>query len=404
MRLFNAFLFISFPFLHLLTNFSKVHNSEFFYQYPNEPVNSPNLTIAAVFPLETEFPVLNLENAANVMTLICEADKYSNNNGYFPVKGLFNILVFSLNSEPKFGQWSLMQQTIAQNLYYANDTTRSLGVLQNTPVGVIVKSDTLRQLSNSYPPVNGIFLPSITFANASFEFSPETLPIVESTSLLNDAAVLINRANNTLLAENILKTILHFNWTLVAAIFSSDFVGFIGQNNIKNSAANFKNVTFSCNAVLDPIGSPFYQSDIDNISSCIVSSNVVRTVIIWMNPEEAVFATEQIQKKTGMNDLIFIYPGMTDSLALTKVPVSSMYFSPSLDSNPNDPVFACSRLTREKMIKALGQDIIDRVTKKFGKCIISNPSLPPCKEVRTDDDEDTQCSCLTDLVVRTSKS
>jgi hypothetical protein len=363
------------------------------------------LTIAAVFPLETDEPVLNLENAANLMTILCEVEKYNKNNGMFPVKGKFNVLVFPLNSVPRFGQWSLMHETIAQNLYYTNETQRSLGVLQDTPIGVIIKADTLRELANSLPPLSGISLPSINFAQADFAFESDNLPVVETPYLKNPAGVVINRANNSLLSDNIFKTLLHFNWTLTAAIFSTDITGFVGQSNFQNVAAAYQSiVTFSCNAVLDSINTASYQTDIDHISSCIVSSNVVRTVIIWMNPEEAVFATEQIQKKTGMNDLIFIYPGMTDSLALTKVPVSSMYFSPSLDSNPNDPVFACSRLTREKMIKALGQDIIDRVTKKFGKCIISNPSLPPCKEVRTDDDEDTQCSCLTDLVVRTSKS
>jgi len=216
----------------------------------------------------------------------------------------------------------------------------------------------------------------------------------------NFGSTIISQVSPTILADNIFKVFHHFNWNLVAAVASTDIVGFFGQNAVQDLSRLYRNVTFACYSILNPIGTNVYESDINTISSCVLSSNVVRAIIVWMDPNSAVIATHDILKKIGsIDNLVFIYPRMQEELAL-KLPISSIFFEISLDSNSAKDSFSCSGQAREKIIEALGIDLVDNVTKNYGNCLITDPSLPICLEDRPKNDE-TPCSCVSDLVVRT---
>jgi len=215
----------------------------------------------------------------------------------------------------------------------------------------------------------------------------------------NLGTTIISQVSPNILADNIFRVLDHFNWNLVAVVTSSNIVGFLGQNSLQDIAMFYLNVTLACYSILNPIGTNVYESDINTISSCILSSNVVRAIIVWMDPNSAVIATHDILKKIGsIDNLVFIYPRMQEELAL-KLPISSIFFEISLDSNSAKDSFSCSGQAREKIIEALGIDLVDNVTKNYGNCLITDPSLPICLEDRPKNDE-TPCSCVSDLVVR----
>lgn len=377
---------------------SILEKSQFFIKYPDQPIHSPNFTVASILLLETDDLAVNLEAASAAMTITCELEKYNTNNGEFPVTGTFNSMVFSLNSQKSFEQWSLLRQTIAQNLYYVNDTSKSLGVIQDTPMGAIINNGKLRNIFISASILGGSSLPSIFMSSSTSTLSAESFPI--QANFDNDAnSVVISQASSTVIAGNIFQVLNYYNWSFIAAIASSDSAGSIGQDAIQDLNFIYRNITFACYAILNPINSSAYQTDIDEFSSCFNSANVVRAIIVWMDPDDAIIATQDILKQVGSRDnLVFIYAGMTKALALTKVPVSSMYLEVALYSIPSDSPFSCTQIARNKFLELIGSEMVDMVTKEYGRCSITDSSLPLCDEVRSEEDT-TLCTCRSDQVV-----
>ena len=373
---------------------SPLVKSDFFLKYPVQPINSPNFTIAASFQLESENKRARLLDTASAMTMICEIERYNRKKGKYPVNGLFNLMIWSLNSQRSYELWSIKQQKIAQNLYFDNDTSRTLGPVQNTPIGGLIQSSSTEEVNIAAEMLSRTLIPSISIN------SENSVPYMQPRIKENFGSTIISQVSPTILADNIFKVFDHFNWNLVAAVASTDIVGFFGQNAVQDLSRLYRNVTFACYSILNPIGTNVYESDIDRISSCVLSSNVVRAIIVWMDPTSAVIATRDILKKIGsIDNLVFIYPRMPEELAL-KLPISSIFFEISLDSNFVKDSFSCSEQAREKIIETLDKDLIDSTTKENGNCFITDPSLPICLEDRPKNDE-TPCSCVSDLVVRT---
>jgi hypothetical protein len=375
-----------------------IPQSEFILKYPDQPIQFPNISIALILRLENDDPLVQIESAGSAMTMICQLEKFNEKTNTFVVNGIFNALIYSLDSQSNYEHWSLLQKTIAQNLYFANDTSRTFGAIPNTPINAIIQSSTANQLDIDFRILAGSSIPSISIISSEFVNEEDNLPTAQTDQSSSYGTVVISQVSSSVLATNIFNVLEHFNWTLVAAIFSTDKTGFIGQNAIQDVSLLYQNVTFSCTATLDAIDSPNYQTDVDEVSSCILSSNIVRAMIIWMNPEDAIVTTDKISQQVGsIDNLVFIYPRMTEELALTKAPVSSMYFEASLDSIPDDEPFSCSDSARKKMIDALGPELVDMATKTKGNCLISDPSLPVCDEFRRDE---TLCTCPNDEPVR----
>ena len=381
-------------------NESKFVPNEFYYKYPSQPIANPNVTIAAMFKLTGDQIEDDIESAANLMTLICEVDRYNSGIGKFNVEGIFNVLVIPTENKDEFSAWSLTRQVLSQNLYY-NNTTRTFGAIQDTPINVIIRLGTLREISADTSIISGYPLPAINFVSEKLFYSKSNEPLIIAAPSGYSGSVSVSQTSPLIIANYLTQVLLHYNWSLVGAVFSSDIIGFYGQNSIQDLVYTYfrNNLTFSCLQVVENYGGVAYENDLKDFSTCISSSNQIRAVIVWMKSEDSIRATEEILKNIGYSmNLVFIYLDLTDEAATIFAPISSMFLRSIPNYNTPGTEFQCAQFSKQKMIEILGKEKVDLVSRKFGNCIITDPSLPLCDEIRSDND--TNCTCISDEIVK----
>ena len=372
---------------------------QLYYEYPNQPINNPNVTIAAMFKLTEGQTKDDIESAANIMTLLCEVERYNSGRGEFDVNGIFNVLVVPTKEKDNFSSWVLTRQILGQNLYFTNTTT-TFGAIQNTPINALIRLASLRELSAETPIIAGVSFPAIDFVSERKYSKESNTPIIVTSPSSYAGSVSVSEASPQIVANYITQILLHYNWSLVGAIFSSDITGFYGQNSLQDWVyTNFRNnLTFSCLGVVDRPNSATFKTDLEDFSNCIFTSNNIRAVVVWMNSGESIIATQEILKDVGTSsNLVFIYPGLTDEAATTTATVSSMFLRPNLENSLVGANFECAQSSKQQMIRVLGKETVDMVSINYGNCIVTDPSLPICDEIRSDNN--FNCTCLSDEIV-----
>lgn len=397
---FNLFLFTTVLNLKFLNaNYFKKTPEDLYYKYDDQPIRAPNLTIAVIYKFTKNNSEVNIESAGNIITMICELDNYNSGTGEFPVEGDFNLLLYPTIDEDDFSQWSLTRQVFGQNLFFSG-TNKTFGAIQDTQIDAIIRQTNLKEFTYESPITSGVSLPSINFVSSRLSYKSYNDPLLVEPSSSYTGSVIISQPSSQLLANFITQILNHYNWTLIGSVFSSDIIGYYGQLNLQDWVYTYsKNLIFSCVGVFNITADKNAAiSNLNDFTSCLTSSNKIRAVVVWMDAEDAIRASEEILNIVGKSsNLVFIYPGLSDSLATKSAPESSMFLRPNLNYERPDKEFKCSQVSKDTVLKLLGKETVDMVTRFYGKCVVTDPSLPPCDDIRTDDNSD--CTCTDDKAV-----
>lgn len=396
---FLQFLIIYYQFDSFKTKPIQQSNSLYF-DYPIQPVNNPNFTIAALFPVRTPDNTVDTTAGTGLITTICQVENYNQGKGNVSVKGTFNVMAYASYSDLEAAPWTLLRRVLAQNLYYKNNS-ESFGDLKNTPMNSLIRQSTIRGIGLDFGILTGVGLPSIDFIPDDVIKDSSEGPLIYPNIEYAQGTVLISQISAFLLAARMFSTFIHYNWTLVGAVFSTSIGGFRGQDAFQNIAYNYKNINVACTSVVDPNNPDQISSSLNDFSNCVSSIYYLNTIVIWMEIGDAITVSNTIKNIIGSSrsDLVFIYPGVAAKFESINLPITSMFFQKINDSNTstNTP-FKCSREALDKIIDTLGVDSINQITIKYGNCLLTDPSLPICDPSRAKDDY--TCLCENDQSVK----
>ena len=202
------------------------------FKYPNQPINTPNFTIAALFPVKISETQLDFDAASSLMTTICEVDKYNLGTGQVPVKGTFNLMIYASDSEKGSLTWTLLRRVLGQNLYYVNDS-KTFGDVQDTPLNSIIRQTTLRKLGLDAGMLSGVGMAAIEYISDD-RFYEDDGPFKYPSRQSAMGAILISQTSAYVISLYMFATFKYFNWSLVGAIFSTGLSGFVGQDAFQN--------------------------------------------------------------------------------------------------------------------------------------------------------------------------
>ena len=375
-------------------------SNSLYFDYPIQLVNNPNFTIAALFPVRTAQNTLDTTAGAGLITTICQVENYNQGKGNVSVKGTFNVMAYSSFSDLEAAPWTLLRRVLAQNLYYKNNS-ESFGDLKNTPMNSVIRQSTIRGIGLDLGILTAVGIPSIDFIPEDVIKNSSEGPLIYPNIEYAQGTVLISQISAFLLAARMFTTFIHYNWTLVGAVFSTSIGGFRGQDAFQNIAYNYKNINVACTSVIDPNNSVQLSSSLNDFSNCVSSISYLNTIVIWMEFEDAVNVSNTIKNIIGSSrsDLVFIYPGVAAQFESINLPVTSMFFQKISDSNvlTNNP-FQCSREALDIITDVLGVDSVNQITIQYGNCLLTDPSLPVCDPSRAKDDYN--CLCENDQSVK----
>lgn len=377
---------------------NQIQENYLYYEYPNQPVASPNFTLASLVRVDPKDFKYTFEGATSAYTISCILHNYNNGGGRFPVKGNFNLLTYKVLNEPGFSTFVMNEWVSGQNLYYKN-TTETFGLIQNTPINGLISQGNFKEFSADLPVISGFPLPSINFNDEDQFFSSAKAPFELEDSFIYDGSVIISKASSVQILRYFIEILYHYNWTLVGAMFSTDVTGFYGQKSFQNALATYGNLTVSCAGIVDPINSTNYDADVENFAKCVKSSRKIRAIFVWMEVEDSIYTSNYLLKKLGTSDIVFLYPGLTDAAATQDAPLYSMFLRSVSDTESTDEATKCPDKSKEEIIELLGKELTDEITLKIGNCTITDPSLPTCDEIRTN--YDPNCTCIAENLVIT---
>lgn len=382
---------------------SSMKNSKIFYAYPDQPVASPNITIAVVYDYNEEYgPSADYETIQDVMTMICEIENYNQGKGKFSPKGVFNALIMQTSSVKALHAYTMVEQVLGQNLYYAANGS-SFGAVKNVPISAVLKKSTVKDFNVDAPLLSGVILPSINFVSNAFYYSFINHPLTVLSENADLGSLLISIPSPALISVYILELAKYFKWNLIGAVFSSDITGFYGQvafESVLNALKDEYGIYIPCFSVLDsPRIDETFEGDLRDFASCISSTSKVQVILMWTNSDDAIFASEQLIKILGKDQgFIFIYPGIADGSRLTPDVQGSMFFTPYTNVSDSNSQFTCPQSAKDQIFNIFGTDVVDTATKFFGNCKITNPNLPVCQNILGD--SFNECTCSSDQIVR----
>lgn len=291
--------------------FIRLVRTELVYIEPVYQLSNPNFTLGGLFTItQNSTSVISTDGVDQSLAMMCTLKEFNEGRGPFNVTGTFNGLIYDAGGTVRQSEYSAMR-LLEYNLKESTNTREKSS--DDIKVGAII-ADLDKDIFFATQPIFAGFpltFLGVQFLSSGIGSNNTLLPNPVFKARIVPQSFVISAASSSSMAMAIVEMLLHFNWTLVTVIYSSDTFGMEGQAFLQPILQQ-NSILTTCSIITKPADNAD-ETQISALADCLNRSDV-RVVILWSGLDSKVLVqiSRSLQSKVDFK-LTFITPGSDSS-------------------------------------------------------------------------------------------
>lgn len=288
------------------------------YEDPVFAIQSPNFTLGGLFGISNPNGSVNTDGIDRAISMMCTLKEFNEGNGPFKVTGIFNGLVYDAGKTVTRSEYAAMRL-----LEYNLRDSQANPEEERIKVGAIIADLDTTVFFATQPVFSGFpftFLGVQFLSSAIIGTNDSLLPRPVFKARIVPQSFVISASSSSTVAAAIVQLLLHFNWTLVTVLYSSDTFGMEGQAFLQPLLQE-NSILTTCSVITRTSNT---TNSTNPLANCVNKSDS-SVVIVWsgVDSRTLVEICRVIQSGTKKK-IVFITPGSDTTTIVDSANLSTL--------------------------------------------------------------------------------